>query len=141
MNCISISGRLTKNPDRYMTKSGKLVAKFSIAVNGRTGKDGLASTMWLDVTCFTYVAEYVLKYFHKGDLVGIEGSLEHESYTKSNGEKKQAYFVYAKNVEALRKREGDKKEDGPSDDLPYAEATPNEQAKQAFEASDDDLPF
>lgn len=142
MNSIAISGRLTKDPDRFMTKHGKLIAKFTLAVNGRQDKEGNASTMWLDVTTFTYTAEYALKYFHKGDLVGVEGSLEHEYYTNAKGDKRQSFFIIANRLESLRQAKP--KDGSDTAPLPGLDDTPqaNEQAKDAFGGiSDDDMPF
>lgn len=146
MNTISISGRLPKDPERGMTKTGTLVGRFTLAVSGRKDKTGMASTMWVDVISFSYSAEFALKYFKKGDLVGVEGSLQHETYTAKDGSNKSRFFIVANRVELLKQSTGErntvvKTED---DDLPGVNEAPeayvNPQAK-ALEIDDDDMPF
>lgn len=155
MNSIAITGRVCSEPEQRMTRTGKCVASFSLAVKGRKDKDGLGTTMFIDVTAFSSQAEYTLKYFHKGDMIAVNGSLESSTYTTKEGAERTKFFISAHNVELLKKAAANWQNNGYGNNNyrnnnSYGNYAPaqeqaqepmvNDEAK-ALEVDDDDCPF
>lgn len=98
MNTVAISGRLGRAVDyKQGSEAKKSVAKFSIAVNGRTKDD----TSWIDCVAFGSTAEYLAKYSDKGSLLLVEGRLKQETWQDRNGGNRTAVKVYVNNVQAI----------------------------------------
>lgn len=136
MNRIFISGRLTKNPELKVTASGIEVCNLTVAVDRKVGKDGDKKCDFIDCTAWRKTGVFVEKYFHKGDGINLEGTLQSEKYTDKNGNERTAWKVVVENVEFPLS----KKSDGSS--LENHEQTA--QADETFAElpeNDGDLPF
>lgn len=88
INNISIQGRLTATPELRHTQSGLAVTSFNIAVDRKYSKNEEKQTDFFKVTAWNNNAEFVCKYFNKGEMIGIEGSLQTSSYTDNTGTKR-----------------------------------------------------
>ena len=77
MNKVILMGRLTRDPELKYTKGAEpmAVANFSLAVNRRFKKSGEQEVDFISCVAFGKNAEFVSKYFHKGQLVSIVGRL------------------------------------------------------------------
>ena len=72
INKVIIIGRLTQKPANYSTTSGKTYCKFTVAVNRDfKSADGERKADFINCTCFSNQAEYIIKYLDKGSLVGV----------------------------------------------------------------------
>ena len=87
MNRITITGRLTKDPEVRYSQDGKPIAKYVVAVD-RFGKNDKAD--FFDCKAFDRNAEFVEKYLKKGTKILIEGSMTQGRYTTKDG--KQIYY-------------------------------------------------
>lgn len=88
MNKFIGIGRLTQNPANYSTTSGKTYCKFSIAITRQfENAKGEKETDYINCTCFTKQAEYILKYLSKGSLVAVEGRLQTNKYYDERSQK------------------------------------------------------
>jgi len=83
MNKVIMMGRLTKDPEYKVTQDGKELAKFSIAVDRRTGKE----TDFFNCTTFGKTAQFAEKYLKRGTKVALTGRIENNSYTNKDGQK------------------------------------------------------
>lgn len=99
LNHISVMGRLTAEPELRRTQSGAPVTSFCLAVdrdfknsNGDRGVD------FIDVVAWNGTAEFVSKYFHKGQMAVADGRLQIRAYTDKNGNKRRAAEIVAANV-------------------------------------------
>ena len=100
MNNVSIAGRLTKDPREFSNESTK-VAKFGLAVRRAfKGKDGV-DVDFFDVVAFGSTAGYVLEYCHKGDMVGVTGTVQLEHWETKDGEARVSLGVKANSVTGL----------------------------------------
>ena len=101
LNQTVLVGRLTKNPEIVETESGKKVSNITIAVP-RTFKnsDGIYETDFIEITLWNSIAERTVEYWKKGDLVGIKGRIQSDSYEK-DGEKKSVSRVIAEKLTFL----------------------------------------
>ena len=108
LNSITLMGRLTAEPDYRTTQSGVPLAKFTLAVErDYSGQSGEKVTDFLDVDAWRQTADFVSKYFHKGQLVAVVGSVQVENYTDRDGNKRRSWTVQAQHCYfAEPKRDG-----------------------------------
>lgn len=98
-NKAILIGRLTADPELRQTTSGNSVASFRIAVDRRfTSQDGERQTDFLSIVAWRRNAEFVQRFFHKGDLIGVEGSIQSRSYEDKQGNKRTAVEIVADNL-------------------------------------------
>ena len=79
MNKVILLGRLTRDPELRTTPSGVSVTSFSIAVSRRFQKD---QTDFINCVAWRQTAEFVSKYFAKGSMISVVGSLQTGRYEK-----------------------------------------------------------
>lgn len=96
MNVAALTGRLTADPELKHTPNGIAVTSFCVAVNRRT-KDRQAD--FIDVVAWRCTAEFVCKYFRKGQMIAVKGSIQTRNYTDRDGNKRSATEVLAENAE------------------------------------------
>ena len=146
LNCAIIMGRLTADPELKTTQSGISVTSFSVAVDRNyTPKGQERQTDFINVVAWRQTAEFVTRYFHKGSMIAIEGSIQTRKYQDKNGNNRTAEVV-ANNVSFC----GSKAESGTgSPDGGYQPAARQTASYQTAGADDfeelpddeDDLPF
>ena len=110
LNQCSFIGHLGKDPELTVTSDGKPITKFSLAVD--QGKD---ETMWLNVTTWDKLAEFVEKFARSGMQVFVQGKLKKSKY-KKDGVQHETVEVIATNVQLLEKKR-DKQEDTLPDEV------------------------
>lgn len=108
LNQVVLVGRLVRDPELRETEEGKKVTNITIAVpRSYKNIDGEYDTDFIDCTLWTAVAESTTEYCHKGDLLGIKGKLQSNSYEK-DGETRYKMDVVAEKITFLTsKRERD----------------------------------
>lgn len=107
MNKVIMMGRITHDLELKTTQSGKLICKFSIAVDRKYQKRGEEKkTDFFNVAAWDKTAEFVTKYFGKGQLILIEGELQTYKYTGNLKEPTTWYEIIAESVNFT----GEKKE-------------------------------
>ena len=144
LNHIVIMGRLTRDPELRYTQSQTPVASFTLAVDrdfgGRDG--GEKQTDFIDCVAWRQTAEFISRYFHKGSMIAVEGTIQTSSYTDKNGNQRKQVEVLANNVSFF----GSKNEAGSVSNNGYNQAAPSYASadNSDFEEivdDDDDLPF
>ena len=82
-------GRLTRDPDvRYTNDADPLaIARFTLAVNRRTRKEGEQSADFISCVAFGKAAEHAEKYYRKGLQIAISGRIQTGSYVNKDGQK------------------------------------------------------
>lgn len=100
MNHIVLMGRLTRDPELRHTQSGTAVASFTLAVDrpfgNREGNDRQAD--FIDIVAWRNTAEFVSKYFTKGQMVAVHGRLQIRDWNDKDGNKRRTAEVVADNV-------------------------------------------
>ena len=95
-NRAVLIGRLTAAPELKTTQSGVSVCSFTLAVDRRfKGRDGEKQADFIGIVTWRQTAEFVSRFFHKGDPIGIEGSIQTRNYEDKNGNKRTAVEVVA----------------------------------------------
>ncbi len=100
LNKVILMGRLTRDPEFRQTTSGVAMCRFSVAVDrGFTNKQtGEREADFIDCDAWRATAEFVSRYFTKGSMIIVEGSLRNNNYTDNNGVKHYTMRVQADNV-------------------------------------------
>ena len=140
LNNVVLMGRLTFEPELKVTQSGVSVVRFGIAVDRRyQQQNGEKKTDFIDCVAFRQTAEFIEKYFHKGNMIAVEGSIQTENYVDQNGTNRKSVSVVANNVSFC----GSKSESNAQNTAPAQSNsqtfTPNEAEFEIIE--DDGLPF
>ena len=143
LNVVVIMGRLTANPELRTTNSGISVTSFSVAVNRSYSKDGNNQTDFINCVAWRNNAEFISKYFTKGQMIAIRGSLQQNSYTDKDGNKRTTYDVVVDSADFC----GSKAESGGSAPMSRTEEAPASFSNvdtgdfEEISMGDEDLPF
>ena len=153
MNQITIMGRLTRDPELRYTQNNTPVASFSLAVDRRFApKDGgERQTDFIDVVAWRQTGEFVSRYFVKGQMALVTGTLQIRDWTDKDGNKRRTAEVVAENVyftESKKSREASLGRVEPRDDYGSAPSpspsysTPVTGSDfEELDLDDGDLPF
>ena len=153
LNTAIIMGRLTADPELKSTGAGISVCTFTVAVDRRFKSQGEERQAdFIEVVAWRQTAEFVSKFFRKGSMIAVQGSIQTRSYDDRNGVRRKAVEIVAEQVSFT----GSKNENagGYRDDVPLPPAPPERPAMQPAPAystakptdfdeiaGDDDLPF
>lgn len=97
LNCITIMGRLTRDPELRRTGSGIAVASFTVAVDRDFAQDGKKETDFIDCVAWRQTGEFVSKYFKKGSMIVVKGRLQIRNWNDKDGNKRRTAEVVADN--------------------------------------------
>ena len=92
MNCITLMGRLTRDPE-IRTGNNSTVARYTLAVDRRFKRDGDPDADFFNCTVFGKSAEFAEKYFKKGTKLLIRGRIQSDNYTNKDGDKVYSWQV------------------------------------------------
>jgi single-strand DNA-binding protein len=99
MNKVILLGRLTKDPEvRYTQGNNTAVCSFSLAVNRRFKQEGQPDADFINVVAWAKTAEFVGKYFTKGQQVAVVGKIQTRNYDDKEGKKISVTEVVAEEV-------------------------------------------
>lgn len=98
LNRAILMGRLVADPELRQTTNGISVCSFRIAVDRNYSKDRDRQADFIDIVAWRSSAEFVSKYFSKGKMIIVEGSIQTRTYEDKNGQKRYAVEVVADNV-------------------------------------------
>lgn len=99
LNCAVIMGRLTATPELKTTTSGNSVTSFTVAVDRNYAKQGEEKqTDFINVVAWRGTADFVTRFFQKGQMIAVQGSIQTRNYEDKNGNKRQAVEIVADNV-------------------------------------------
>lgn len=138
LNCAVMMGRLTAAPELKHTPNNIAVTSFSVAVNRSYAKQGeQREADFIDVVAWRSTAEFICKYFGKGQLIVVQGMLQTRTYTDTKGNKRKVVELVADQVhfgESKKETQQANNTQSPSD---------SQSVSSGFEelTSDDDLPF
>ena len=99
MNNVSLIGRLTASPELKHTQSGLAMTRFSVAVDRRVKQGEEKQADFINVIAWRQTAEFICKYFSKGQRIALTGRIQTGSYTDGEGKKRSTFDVIAENVE------------------------------------------
>jgi single-strand DNA-binding protein len=139
-NTIIISGRITHSPELKTTPNGIPVISFSIANESGYGEE--KHTNFINIVAWRKTAELISKYFSKGSMIGIEGSLQARQYKDKQGNNRTAFEVVASGVQFMESKKAAEESTAAAqaaDNVP--EYTPESVPDFETISGDEDLPF
>ncbi len=139
-NLVVLTGRLTADPELKTTPNGISVTTFSIAVDRRYRSGEERQTDFINIVAWRQSAEFITKYFKKGNLIGIEGSIQTRRYQDKNGNNRTAFEVVANNVQFVESKRDASSALPEGEPASFSNASANDFADLG-DATDDDLPF
>ena len=143
LNVVALMGRLTVEPELKHTQTNIAVASFQIAVDRSFVKQGSERQAdFINIVCWRNQAEFVCKYFKKGQLIAVDGSFQSSNYQDSQGNKRSKIEVVANNVHfAESKRDPNRSEVHPGENLPAPSFISGDAGDFEEIHGDDELPF
>lgn len=147
LNVVAIMGRLVADPELRTTPNGNNVCSFRIACDRNFVQQGQERQAdFIDIVAWRGQADFVSKYFQKGSMVAITGSLQSRNYKDKNGNSRTAVEVLADQINFAGPKKAQQVDDGgeapPKD---YREPAPAYSQGSADDFAvindNDDLPF
>ena len=140
INKVVLMGRLTKDVELKYTPSNVAVATFTVAVDRNYVKQGEErQTDFINIVVWRSTAEFVAKYFTKGQLIALVGSIQTRTWDDNEGKKHYVTEVVADEVSFA----GGKNENKTETNAEKVKETVTPPKAPDFEITpnDDDLPF
>lgn len=99
LNVIALMGRVVAAPELRKTTTGVSTTTFAIACERNYAKPGeQRQTDFFDIVAWRGTAEFASKYFQKGQLIAVDGSLQTRSYEDKSGNRRKVYEIVADNL-------------------------------------------
>lgn len=147
LNKVILIGRLGQKPEiRYLPRTEKAVANFSLATNERTfnpsTNESDVRVEWHRIVVWDKLAEFCEKYLTQGKQIMVEGRLRTRKWQDRDGNNRYTTEINAFNIVLLGKKE----DSGPKDDYAEPDAvsefpSKNKESGNGFEPDDEDVPF
>ena len=139
INKVILTGRLTATPEVRKTASDVSVVSFSVAVQRQyKGPDGNYPTDFINCVAWRNTADFISKFFEKGQLIALVGSLQSRTYEDKTGAKRTAFEVIVDEAHFV-----ESKRDSSRPSTPEFKAPPvtGGNTVDFEEVQDDELPF
>ena len=138
LNKAILMGRLTADPELRRTQNNTAVTSFTLAVNRTFTRQGEQPQVdFIDIVAWSSTAEFVTKWFKKGQLVAVSGHIQVRNWEDKQGIKRKTVEVVTDEVFfAEPKRDSQPKNDAPSFNMPSQDSE-----FQELEGDDGELPF
>lgn len=109
LNVVAIMGRLVADPELRTTQQGTNVCTFRIACErSYTPKGQQRQADFVDIVAWGKTAEFICKFFQKGSMIAVDGSLQTRQYQDKQGNKRTAVEVLANNISFAGAKAADK---------------------------------
>ncbi len=108
MNVVCLLGRLTADPELRQTPNGISVCSFSVAINrAYSGANGERQADFINCVAWRQTAEFISRYFRKGNMIGLNGSIQTRQYQdKDTGKNRTAFEVVINNAYFAESKSG-----------------------------------
>ncbi len=113
LNIVHLVGRAGRDPEVRFFDSGKVLCKFSLAVNRRSSKTDQPD--WFNLEIWGRTAEIAGDYVKKGSLIGIQGALKIDTWTDRDGHERASPVIAVDRLDLL----GSKRDNDPSNASSY----------------------
>lgn len=135
INKVILMGRLTADPELKKTSSDVSVVAFSVAVQRQfKDKSGNYPADFINCVAWRNTAEFICKYFNKGEQIAVVGSLQSRNYEDKQGNKRTAFEVICDEAHFVESKTDKEKKIAPE-----FKAPPNVGLEEVD--MDDGLPF
>ena len=147
LNVVALNGRMVADPELRTTQTGLSVCSFRIAVDRNYSKGAEKQTDFIDIVTWKQQAEFASKYFRKGQLIGVNGSIQTRTWQDKDGNKRYAVEVVADRVHFAESKKDGGQSNNPDVSWTEQNAEPMEEpqrgdsGEQIGFSGEDDLPF
>lgn len=150
MNKVILMGRLTRDPELRVTQSGISQCSFAVAVDRRKAADGTQKADFINCVAWRERAEFISKYFAKGNKILVIGQIQTRDYENNEGRKVYVTEVIVDDVEFVESKGANSSNGGyqsnynaPVDSAPASNSAPSEPAGNGYFALDtsESVPF
>lgn len=143
MNLVVLLGNLARDPELRTTGGGTPVARFTVACTRRfKNQNGEQEADFIDCVAWRQQAEFVSKYFRKGQKICLEGSIRTRSYDDKQGQRRYVTEVQCEHIEFASSRGGDGGGGGGGQyqyQAPARSAPPRQQPQSTVDVFEDDV--
>ena len=102
LNQVILVGRLTKDIEVVESENGKKYAQMNLAIpRSFKNADGVYDTDFINAVAFESIAQNTSEYCKKGDIVGVKGRLQSNSFEKEDGSMEYKMDIVAEKVTFL----------------------------------------
>ncbi|MEG1427269.1 MAG: single-stranded DNA-binding protein, partial [Oscillospiraceae bacterium] len=99
LNVAVVMGRLVADPELRHTPNDVAVTSFTLAIDRSYVKSGTERQAdFIDIVAWRNTAEFVCKYFKKGQMMAVHGSIQTRTYQDNNGNKRKAFEIVADDI-------------------------------------------
>lgn len=133
-NKVILIGNMVADPELKKTQSGTSVCSFKIAVGRRIKSDGQPEADFIDIVAWRGTAEFVCRYFRKGNPILVCGQLQVRPWTDQNGQKRYSTEVVADECTFVESKKNNVQTDN-------APSYGGDQSGFEDLSNDDELPF
>lgn len=140
VNYAVLLGRLTADPELRSTKNGTSVVTFTVAVDrGYSKKENEKQTDFINCVAFRETANHISRWFGKGRMIAVEGSIQTRNYEDKQGNKRTATELIVNKAHFT----GEKKQDSQQtyQDNSYQQPAQPDYISDPNVISDDVIPF
>ena len=150
MNSVQLVGNLARDPEYGMTPGGVAYCRFTVACQRCfANQQGVREADFINCVAWRQTADFVNRYFIKGNKIGLTGSIQTRSYDAQDGSKRYVTEVIADNIEFVVPRQDSRGHASYSDhgiNPPSAAQQPHNEPQRMnmddfTEVDDDELPF
>ena len=145
INNVVLLGRIVANPELKQTPNGNSVANFTLAVDRSYCKPGAERQCdFLDCVAWKGTGEFISKYFRKGQLIAVTGSIQTRNYTDKEGNKHKAFEILVNSAsfcESKKSSDSANSNPYPAGDKPAPQCADEKSGDFGKVPIEDDLPF
>lgn len=132
-------GRLTRDPEARMSQSGTSVTSFSLAVDRGYQRDGERQADFINCVAFNHTADFIKKYFVKGQLILVVGSIQTRTWEGQDGRKNYVTEVIVNEAHFTGDKRGDNNPANTMNSQPSDALKPDSGFLESMD--DSELPF
>lgn len=145
INNVVLLGRIVANPELKQTPNGNSVVNFTLAVDRSYCKAGTQRQCdFLDCVAWKGTGEFISKYFRKGQLIAVTGSIQTRNYTDKEGNKHKAFEILVNSAsfcESKKSSDSANSNPYPAGDKPAPQCADEKSGDFGKVPIEDDLPF
>lgn len=132
MNKCFITGRIAHDLELRCTSTGKSICEFRIATNRPVVRDGEKVADFITCRVWNKLAENLVKYQAKGNLIGVIGRMQVDVYKDKEDKNKYNTYLLVEDLEYLESKK---------DNIPVDKLQTKTQVQSQFDYDSSDLPF
>lgn len=137
MNKVILTGRIANDLEIRSTTTGKSICEFRIATNRPVNRDGERIADFINCRVWNKLAENLVKYQTKGNMIAVSGRMQVDNYQDNEGKNRNYTYVLVEDLEYLER----KKENNQEEVKEIENFSTTTEVQQQFDYTDEELPF